>query len=101
MPTKRVYFVQLCQTSNAVDYLHRENLVHGDIKGSNLLISDDGHVLICDFGLTKSTYAQTSSALKGAGTVRWQSPELWENEPKTFASDVYAFAMTIVEVMDL
>ncbi|KIO19686.1 hypothetical protein M407DRAFT_222304 [Tulasnella calospora MUT 4182] len=91
--------VQLCETSDAVGYLHRENIVHGDIKASNLLINDDGHVLLCDFGLAKSTYSQTSTALKGAGTFRWQSPELWDNEPRTFASDGYAFSMTIVEVL--
>ncbi|KAG8923171.1 hypothetical protein FRC01_013123, partial [Tulasnella sp. 417] len=89
----------LCETSDAVGYLHREEVVHGDIKAGNLLISDHGHVLLCDFGLTKSTYAQTSTALKGAGTLRWQSPELWNNEPRSFASDVYAFSMTIVEVL--
>ncbi|KAG8920213.1 hypothetical protein FRC01_000873 [Tulasnella sp. 417] len=89
----------LCETSDAVSYLHREDIVHGDIKAGNLLISDHGHVLLCDFGLTKSTYAQTSTALKGAGTVRWQSPELWDNAPRTFASDVYAFSMTINEVL--
>ncbi|KAG8916391.1 hypothetical protein FRC01_003184, partial [Tulasnella sp. 417] len=77
----------LSETADAVGYLHRESIVHGDIKAGNLLISDDGHVLLCDFGLTKSTYAQTSTALKGAGTVRWQSPELWDNAPRTFASD--------------
>lgn len=95
-----IYIAQLHETSDAVVYLHRKNIVHGDIKASNLLISDGGHILLCDFGLAKSTYAQTSTALKGAGTFRWQSPELWDNEPRTFASDVYAFSMTIVEVMD-
>ncbi|KIO25525.1 hypothetical protein M407DRAFT_55475, partial [Tulasnella calospora MUT 4182] len=86
----------LCETSDAIDYLHRENFVHGDIKASNLFISGDGHVLLCDFGLAKPTYAQTST---GAGTLRWQSPELWDDKPRTFASDVYAFSMTIVEVL--
>ncbi|KIO25792.1 hypothetical protein M407DRAFT_50612, partial [Tulasnella calospora MUT 4182] len=89
----------LYETSDAVAYLHRENIVHGDIKASNLLISDDGHVLLCDFGLAKSSYSHTSTALKGAGTFRWQSPELWNNEPRSFASDGYAFSMTIVEVL--
>lgn len=73
-------------------------MVHGDIKAGNLLISDDNHVLLCDFGLTKPTDAQTSTTMKGAGTARWQSPELWDNASKTFGSDVYAFSMTIVEV---
>ncbi|KAG9035057.1 hypothetical protein FS837_002042 [Tulasnella sp. UAMH 9824] len=92
--------MQLCETSDALGYLHGEEIVHGDIKAGNLLISDDGQILVCDFGLTKSIHAQTSTAVKGAGTLRWQSPELWDNIPKTYASDVYAFAMTIVEVLD-
>ncbi|KIO22667.1 hypothetical protein M407DRAFT_78998 [Tulasnella calospora MUT 4182] len=88
----------LCETAVAIEYLHQKSMVHGDIKASNLLISDDDHVLLCDFGLTKPICMQTSTAMKGSGTVRWQSPELWDNEPKTFKSDVYAFSMTIVEL---
>lgn len=40
----------------------------------------------------------TSSGLRGAGSVRWQSPELLFHKPKSYASDVYAFGMTIAEV---
>ncbi|KAG8922871.1 hypothetical protein FRC01_013501 [Tulasnella sp. 417] len=93
--------IRLCETSDAVDYLHSENIIHGDIKSTNILINASGHILLCDFGLSKSITDQTSTALKGAGTPRWQSPELWDNAAKTFASDVYAFSMTIVEVMGL
>ncbi|KAG8906786.1 hypothetical protein FRC01_007896 [Tulasnella sp. 417] len=91
----------LCETAIAIDYLHQRSLVHGDIKANNLLISDDDHVLLCDFGLTKAESAQTSTTMKGTGSLRWQSPELWDNGPKTMKSDVYAFSMTIVEVWQL
>ncbi|KAG8915185.1 hypothetical protein FRC00_006842 [Tulasnella sp. 408] len=94
--------IRLAEAASAIDYLHQEKeMVHGDIKASNLLVSDDNHVLLCDFGLTKDTAAQTSTTLKGAGTARWQSPELWDDGSKTFKSDVYAFSMTIVEVSQL
>ncbi|KIO21236.1 hypothetical protein M407DRAFT_29160 [Tulasnella calospora MUT 4182] len=89
----------LCEAASAVDYLHQTRIVHGDIKASNLLISDDDRVLLCDFGLAKVMDAQIPTTLKGAGTVRWQSPELWDGAPKTFESDVYAFSMTIAEVL--
>lgn len=89
----------LCEIADAVSYLHGEGIVHGDIKARNILIGVGGHVLLCDFGLTKLACAQTSLPLKGVGTTRWQSPELLKGGSKTTQSDVYAFSMTIVEVL--
>ncbi|KAG8927672.1 hypothetical protein FRC01_007096 [Tulasnella sp. 417] len=93
----------LCETSEAIDYLHRQTIVHGDIKASNILVGVDGHVLLCDVGLAGMLPAQISLSWKGVGTFRWQSPELWDDDDgtRTFASDVYAFSMTIAEVMVL
>ncbi|KAG8959508.1 hypothetical protein FRC05_007721 [Tulasnella sp. 425] len=89
----------LCETADAIAYLHQQDIVHSDIKASNILISDNGQVLLCDFGLTRTTDFRTSTAMKGAGTLRWQSPELWDGGSKSFESDVYAFGMTIAEVL--
>ncbi|KAG8921294.1 hypothetical protein FRC01_000322 [Tulasnella sp. 417] len=89
----------LCETADAVHYLHKEGIVHGDLKANNILIDDNGSSLLCDFGLSRTTDSRTSTSMKGAGTFRWQSPELWENRPKSFESDVYAFGMTIAEVL--
>ncbi|KAG8910858.1 hypothetical protein FRC01_006086, partial [Tulasnella sp. 417] len=92
--------IRLYEAADAVSYLHDSKVIHGDIKGSNILINDSGKSLLCDFGLTRVTQSKTSTAMRGAGTVRWQSPELWEEDiPKSFGSDVYAFAMTIVEII--
>ncbi|KAG8913799.1 Transcriptional regulatory protein sin3, partial [Tulasnella sp. 408] len=87
----------LCETADAVQYLHKEGVVHGDLKASNILIGDNGSSLLCDFGLTKAAESRTSTAMQGAGTFRWQAPELWDNAPKSFESDVYAFGMTVAE----
>ncbi|KIO31786.1 hypothetical protein M407DRAFT_19299 [Tulasnella calospora MUT 4182] len=65
----------LCEIADAVSYLHKNDIVHGDIKGSNVLADDAIHCLLCDFG-----------------------PELWTGGAKSFSSDTYAFAMTIVVV---
>jgi serine/threonine protein kinase len=89
---------QLREAASAVDYLHNLQLVHGDIKAANILVSDDGHALLTDFGLAKLSSGATSTGLSGAGTTRWQSPELFEGGRKTLESDIYAFGMLIVEV---
>ncbi|KAG9041543.1 hypothetical protein FS837_012098 [Tulasnella sp. UAMH 9824] len=88
----------LCETADAVRYLHEKDVVHGDLKASNILIDGDGLSRLCDFGLSKLASSRTSTAMRGAGTFRWQSPELWNNVSKSFESDVYAFGMTITEV---
>ncbi|KAG8962876.1 hypothetical protein FRC05_005084 [Tulasnella sp. 425] len=89
----------LCETADALQYLHTQGFIHGDVKGSNVLIGDRCQALLCDFGLTRECDTATSIGLHGHGTVRWQSPELLEESSKSMASDAYAFGMTIAEVL--
>lgn len=82
-------------------YLHQfePGIIHGDVKGNNVLISSDHHARLCDFGLARHVDARTVTALKGAGSVPWQSPEVLRDEAsKSFQTDVYAFGITIYEV---
>ncbi|KAG9017647.1 hypothetical protein FRB90_000384 [Tulasnella sp. 427] len=87
--------------AKGLNYLHQSGIVHGDIKGSNLLVSSTFPVegVVADFGLAKLVDTQTVSSLQGAGTPRWQSPELMYGEPRSFQSDVYAFGMTVYEII--
>ncbi|KAG8898483.1 hypothetical protein FRB99_007395 [Tulasnella sp. 403] len=89
----------LRESADAIAYLHAQDILHGDIKASNVLVSDDMHALVCDFGLARAIGAATSSMLRGAGSVRWQAPELWKKQPKSTKTDVYAFGMLISEVL--
>ncbi|KAG9034898.1 hypothetical protein FRB95_012455 [Tulasnella sp. JGI-2019a] len=88
-----------------LDYLHAHHVIHGDLKAANVVLDDTLQPKICDFGLTKviyTEYARTSETLKGAGSHRWMAPELFtedENSSKTIESDVYAFGMTIAEIL--
>lgn len=84
--------------ASALAYLHKEGVVHGDVKGANMLVSRDVKILLCDFGLAKIVGSATSTARSGMGTFLWQAPELLEGGPKTFESDVYAFGITIYQV---
>ncbi|KAG8955825.1 hypothetical protein FRC00_005212 [Tulasnella sp. 408] len=79
-----------------LEYLHRCGIVHGDIKGRNLLVSSSINCVVADFGLAKAVDTQTVTSQRGQGTVRWESPEMLEGGPRTFKSDVYAFGITII-----
>lgn len=92
----------MCGVAAGLSYLHGQGIVHGDVKGRNIVLSDDLEPLLCDFGLSKlaDNHNQTTTASTNAGTAPWLSPELLTCEGrKTFASDIYALGMTITEVL--
>ncbi|KAJ7783392.1 kinase-like domain-containing protein [Mycena olivaceomarginata] len=88
-----------------LEYLHRNNVVHGDLKTVNILVTPSGRACIADFGLAsivdELSLKMTFSSRSGrAGTVRYQAPELLMNECSThFGSDVYAFACVCYEIL--
>ncbi|TDL14178.1 kinase-like protein, partial [Rickenella mellea] len=89
-------------------YLHtlQPSVVHGDLRGSNVLIDEDYNPRIADFGLTKLLDSQAShagSSFNGRGSMRWQAPELLKTSPGesvhiSMKSDVYAFAHVSLEI---
>jgi len=90
--------------AHGLEYLHSKDIVHGDLRGSNILISNDGVPYLADFGLVFIIDHNEFTTSKIAGPARWTAPESLdppENEdasPYTKESDIYAFAMTAVEV---
>ncbi|KAG8903717.1 hypothetical protein FRC01_009021 [Tulasnella sp. 417] len=82
----------LLEIAAAVAFLHFRHVIHGDIKGRNVLVSPDLSAQVCDFGLSRYVDSATSTGMIGAGTTRWSSPEVIDGGPKSYASDVYAFA---------
>ncbi|KAG8901820.1 hypothetical protein FRB99_005081 [Tulasnella sp. 403] len=85
------------ETADALQYLHSEGIIHGDVKAENVLISAEDHILLCDFGLARLISARTATILRGAGT--FLAPEIWSGSPRTEKSDVYAFGITIYQVL--
>ncbi|KAF7354918.1 Protein kinase domain-containing protein [Mycena sanguinolenta] len=88
-----------------LEYLHSQNVVHGDLKTPNILVTPSGRACITDFGLStiidELSLELTFSSRSGrAGTVRYQAPELLKNEsPNHYGSDVYAFACVSYEIL--
>ncbi|KDQ53213.1 hypothetical protein JAAARDRAFT_39589 [Jaapia argillacea MUCL 33604] len=96
----------LTEVSEGLQYLHKQNVVHGDLRGENIFLDDFCHVLLADFGLTNFADATNVATTEHhEGSTRWMSPEL--HFPKkfgmpfrrTFASDVYAFGCVCLEVL--
>ncbi|KAJ7705846.1 kinase-like domain-containing protein, partial [Mycena olivaceomarginata] len=95
--------------ASGLKYLHNLDppVVHGDIKGANILIDDGGHACLADFGLALAVESQgldTSSAGSTRGTFRWMAPEILDSSRKAERQasltkrDVYAIGCTFLEI---
>jgi len=56
-------------------YLHEHNIIHGDIKPENLLVADDGHIKICDFGVSRKFQDGNDELRRSPGTPVYTAPE--------------------------
>jgi formylglycine-generating enzyme required for sulfatase activity len=86
----------------ALDLAHQSGIAHRDIKPSNILIRKDGRALLTDFGLVRGSELATmatSSAGAAMGTPPYIAPEIWEGKGASAASDVYALACVVYEML--
>ncbi|KAJ4930153.1 hypothetical protein JOQ06_019166 [Pogonophryne albipinna] len=68
-----------------MEYLHYQKIVHRDIKPSNLLLGDDGHVKIADFGVSNQFEGNDALLSSTAGTPAFMAPETLSDARKSFS----------------
>jgi serine/threonine protein kinase len=94
----------------AVGELHSLNIIHRDIKPGNLLVSDDGHIVLADFGMARDFNAEPAHHIRNAhratqfesvmecGTPYYMSPDVWQGKPYSFEADLWAIAVCLHEL---
>jgi TonB family protein len=94
--------------ANALDYAHRRpapdgselNLVHRDVSPQNILISDEGDIKLCDFGIAKAA-SKVSTTMSGAlkGKLQYMSPEQAWGKKLDRRSDIFSLGSVLYEML--
>jgi len=94
----------LRETLRGLDYLHNHGKMHRDIKGANILLTDDGNVKLADFGVAASITATMCKRKSFIGTPYWMAPEVAAVERKggyDHLCDIWAVGITGIEFAEL
>ena len=78
----------------ALQYVHEQQIVHRDVKPPNMILGDDGVVLV-DFGVARALGGEQEEGTIAVGTPRFMAPEVLAGGTVSAASDVYSLAATL------
>jgi serine/threonine protein kinase len=85
------------QIAAALQYAHTAKLIHRDVKPENMLVGQNGTILLSDFGIAMSAPNTQSIHLEDViGSLPYMAPEQWRGQPR-FASDQYSLATCVYE----
>jgi len=107
LPAELALFIA-AKIANALDYAHRRpapdgselNLVHRDVSPQNILISDEGDIKLCDFGIAKAA-SKVSTTMSGAlkGKLQYMSPEQAWGKRLDRRSDIFSLGSVLYEML--
>ena len=82
--------------AHALNYCHKNNVIHRDIKSLNILLTKNYQVYVGDVG---SSRVQDVTMTCNTGTVSWMAPEMFSTQSYTKSIDIYSFSMLLFEVI--
>jgi class 3 adenylate cyclase len=89
----------LSQVGSALSYAHRQGVVHGDLKPANVLLDDEGHAYLSDFGIASRLAGTTELPRVVASSPAYVPPEVLEGTSRSARSDLYCLGLLTFELL--
>ncbi|KAI0857912.1 putative serine/threonine protein kinase [Xylaria cubensis] len=89
----------LREVSVAIHWVHKQGIIHRDIKCANVLITEVGGVQLCDFGVAGMVETKFDKRTTFIGTLHWMAPELFDQNAQYGTEvDIWAFGSMVYEI---
>ena len=92
------WFTQICL---AMKHCHDRKILHRDLKSGNIFLTSNGIVKLGDFGIAKVLSNTVEKAVTIVGTPYYLSPEIINNKPYSFKSDLWSLGVLLYEMCAL
>ncbi|KAM4722741.1 atypical protein kinase C-like [Rhinophrynus dorsalis] len=89
------------EMSLGIEFLHRCNIIHRDIKLQNVILDGEGHIKIADFGLSKEHFDEREGTKTPCGTLPYWAPEIHMRDVYGFGVDWWALGLCLFQMATL
>jgi beta-lactam-binding protein with PASTA domain/predicted Ser/Thr protein kinase len=87
------------QILEAAGFAHRHGVIHRDFKPHNVIVDDQGHAKVTDFGIARAGASEMTETGSIMGTAQYLSPEQAQGHAVTATSDIYSIGVMLYEML--